>query len=191
MNYLAHLALSNYHEEHLIGNFLTDLMHRSEFENFSPAIQEGQILHQKIDSFTDRHALVLEAKALMGKKSRRYAGILLDIYFDHLLILHWEKFYTESIDKFIEFSYELLARYEDGFPKRAKIFSQRAREYDIFNSYAHIDGIKRALKGVDKRLKKPVGLDQLLDEVIGHHETVERLFIPFYSQLQEHVSTGL
>lgn len=187
MNYLAHLALSNYNDEHLIGNFLTDLMHRSEFTNFSDAVYHGHILHQKIDSFTDRHGLVLEAKALMGRKSRRYAGILLDMYFDHLLVQHWSTFYDDDLDDFITYTYELLSSYEDNFPHRAKHFSQRLRSYDLFRSYAKVEGIKQALKGVDKRLKKPVGLDNLLEDVLEHKARVEELFLLFYKDLQKHI----
>ena len=166
MNYLAHLALSNYNDEHLIGNFLTDLMHRSEFEKFSPAIYQGHIMHQSIDSFTDSHALVLQAKALMGKKSRRYAGILLDMYFDHLLVKNWSSYYDDDLDDFINYAYDVLLRFEDSFPERAKLFSQRVRSFDLFRTYAYEDGIKGALKGVDKRLKKPVALDKLFDDVL-------------------------
>lgn len=184
MNYLAHLALSNYDDEHLIGNFLTDLIHRSEFTNFSSAIYHGHILHQKIDSFTDSHELVLQAKSLMGKKSRRYAGILLDMYFDHLLVQNWSSFYDDDLNDFINYTYEVLLRHEGTFPDRAKFFSQRLRSYDLFRSYAHIDGIKGALRGIDKRLKKPVGLDELLDDVLKHKETIEDLFLSFYGELQ-------
>lgn len=188
MNYLAHFALSNYHEEKLVGNFLTDLMHKSFFGNFSLEIQVGYILHQHIDSFTDRHQLVLEAKSLLSKRSRRYAGILLDMYFDHLLIEHWNLFYEDEISTFISHVYDVLGKYEESFPSKAQIFSQRLKEHDLLNSYADIEGIKWALRRIDKRLKKPVGLDEMLNEIVENKEQISKLFIPFYSELQKEIT---
>lgn len=189
MNYLAHLALSNYNTEHLIGNFLTDLVKRDEVEFLSLEVQYGVTMHLSIDGFTDRHPLVLEAKSLIKKRSRRYAGILLDIYFDHLLIRHWNELYSDKLEHFIAYSYNVLAKNEEYFPQRAKLFSQRIRERDLLMSYSHIDGIKNALKGVDKRLKKPVGLDDFLDDILEEKEKIDQLFLPFYKDLQNFIKT--
>jgi len=189
MNYLAHLALSNYNDEHLIGNFITDLVKRDELQQFSLPVLHGVTMHQHIDGFTDRHKLVLEAKSLIKKRSRRYAGILLDIYFDHLLIRHWNDLYSDDLDHFIAYAYDILARHESLFPQKAKFFSQRLREYDLLSSYADIDGIRKALKGVDKRLKRPVGLDSFLDDILEEKDRIDQLFLPFYKDLQKFISS--
>lgn len=189
MNYLAHLALSNYNTDHLIGNFLTDLIKRDEVKNLSVEVQYGITMHNHIDGFTDSHALVLEAKSLIKKRSRRYAGILLDIYFDHLLIRHWNELYSDKLEDFITYSHNILAQNEVNFPEKAKLFSQRIRERDLLLSYSHIDGIRNALKGVDKRLKKPVGLDDFLDDILEEKEKIDKLFLPFYKDLQNFIFT--
>ncbi len=189
MNYLAHLALSYHNQQYLVGNFLADLSTRQEVETLSVEVKKGVTMHQHIDGFTDRHELVLKAKSLMPKRSRRYAGILLDLYFDHLLIVYWDEFYEHSLENFISFSYDVLQRHEHFFPKKALVFSQRVRSVDLLGTYKNITGIKQALCGVDKRLKRPVGLNHLLDDVLVHKEIIDPLFVCFYKELKAFVES--
>jgi len=53
MNFLAHLFLSFENEDHVIGNFIADSIQNREVRNYPAEIQEGIILHRKIDSFTE------------------------------------------------------------------------------------------------------------------------------------------
>jgi len=41
----------------------------------------------RIDAFTDMHPVLSEARGALPAPLRRYAGILMDVYFDHLLII--------------------------------------------------------------------------------------------------------
>ena len=48
-------------------------------------MRDGIDLHRAIDVFTDSHDEVLAARELLPAPFRRYAGILLDMWFDHCL----------------------------------------------------------------------------------------------------------
>jgi acyl carrier protein phosphodiesterase len=49
----------------MLANLFGDFVKGSKFNHFSVKIQEGIILHRKIDSFIDQHKDVLELKILL------------------------------------------------------------------------------------------------------------------------------
>ena len=64
MNYLAHSILS-FTNGQLVGNMIADFIKNNERENFPLEIQDGIKLHRFIDSFTDSHPAVHEAKKIL------------------------------------------------------------------------------------------------------------------------------
>ena len=62
MNYLGHLVLSGQDDEVLLGNFMADAVKGSSYKMYSTGVQEGILLHRKIDDFTDKHQSYLEGK---------------------------------------------------------------------------------------------------------------------------------
>ena len=87
LNYLAHIYLASYSDDAMLGALMGDFVKPHAGLDF-PAETEAEIItHRKIDCFTDSHPIVLEAKRLFATRSRRYAGILLDVFYDHLLAL--------------------------------------------------------------------------------------------------------
>ena len=51
MNYLGHLVLSGQDDEVLLGNFMADAVKGSSYKMYSTGVQEGILLHRKIDDF--------------------------------------------------------------------------------------------------------------------------------------------
>jgi len=102
MNYLAHLALiptsCRDREDALrIGNLLGDFIKGTESSlrlQFPVDLVDGIKLHRAIDKFTDAHPSFLESKQLLAPERRRYAGIVLDIIYDHFLSIHWKTYQT-------------------------------------------------------------------------------------------------
>jgi acyl carrier protein phosphodiesterase len=113
-----------------------------------PAETEAEIItHRKIDCFTDSHPIVLEAKRLFATRSRRYAGILLDVFYDHLLAKKWEHFSAEPLDDFIARFYELLSRQAlaNALPPRLAQAVPYMVEQDWLGSYRDFVGVKLLL----------------------------------------------
>jgi len=99
MNYLAHLLLSNYHEDIMIGNFITDFITKPQERDFDSKIQVGIQLHRMIDEFTDDHPIVKESLSRLRKHQGKYAPVVLDICYDHLLARNWDKYSDVHIDQ--------------------------------------------------------------------------------------------
>ncbi|HAH23283.1 MAG TPA: DUF479 domain-containing protein, partial [Prolixibacteraceae bacterium] len=65
MNYLAHIYLSGDSEEITVGNFIGDFVKGNRHQEFPEQVAFGILLHRRIDSFTDQHALVRECIQLL------------------------------------------------------------------------------------------------------------------------------
>ena len=71
------------------------------------------MLHRAIDRFTDDHENFLEKKKLLSPERRRYAGIVIDIFFDHFLTKHWSTFGSGDLKEFIVELCQLLVNHPD------------------------------------------------------------------------------
>uniref|UniRef100_UPI003FA0B52C ACP phosphodiesterase n=1 Tax=Enterobacter hormaechei TaxID=158836 RepID=UPI003FA0B52C len=60
--------------------------------DYSQAVIDGIRMHRRIDVLTDTHPLVKQARQLFPNEYRRVAPITLDILWDQILSLHWDKF---------------------------------------------------------------------------------------------------
>ena len=89
MNYLAHLYLSFGDEQLLVGNYIADAVKGRQIEQFLEGIKNGILLHRKIDEFTDNHPLVERSKSLIRSRYRKFAGVVVDMYYDHYLAAGW------------------------------------------------------------------------------------------------------
>lgn len=83
MNFLAHLYLSGNKDHLIIGNFIADMVKGSQINGYSPTVKEGILLHRQIDTFTDAHVVVNRSKDRLRERYRLYAGVVVDMYYDH------------------------------------------------------------------------------------------------------------
>ena len=102
MNHLAHCFLSFGDEDLLLGNFIGDFVKGRDWENYPRPVQRGILLHRAIDSYTDNHALTDRSVARIRTLARRYAPPFVDILYDHLLAIHWEKHSPEAFQAFAQ-----------------------------------------------------------------------------------------
>ena len=108
MNYLAHLFLSEGTPESLIGNLLGDFVKGTAVNLYSEEIRKGIDLHRKVDSYTDSHAIVRSSKSLVSSHRRRFAGVLIDVFYDHFLVKNWLEYSEIPVPDFSLDVYKLL-----------------------------------------------------------------------------------
>jgi len=185
MNHLAHLLLSNYHEDILIGNFITDFIRKSQESQFSPEIQKGIQLHRMIDDFTDNHLEVKKGKDRLRKYQGKYGPVVLDICYDHLLGLHWNKFSDIHLDLFSKDVYATLERRINELPEKL----QRQLPYMIKDNWLMSYELKSGLEYTFKRLAQRVKFDNQLatavDDFYKDFEFYETGFLIFFPEIQE------
>ena len=66
--------------------------------------------------YTDTHRIVREAKRSISPERKRYAGILLDVFYDYFLAKHWMKYSSIPIEYFTQKVYTLLLQQQNVLP---------------------------------------------------------------------------
>ena len=189
MNFLAHLYLARHSDDAMLGALLGDFVGTTGLDRFRPEVQREILLHRKIDSFTDRHPAVLAAKSLFPEGRRRYAGILLDVYFDHLLARDWPRHHDMPLDHFTRHFYAVLQAQPDLPESLQRILPSFVR-HDWLGSYRDRDQIDHAVRRIATRLSRNGDkLVQCLPILREHEAAVDRRFASFFPDLEAYAES--
>lgn len=188
MNHFAHLALAQPTVESTVGNLLGDFARGIDQNALAPAVMAGLLNHRAVDRYTDSHPVVQELKRVFSARRRRFAGIALDIYFDHLLLTHWSRFEQRHLESLIDRMYRHMSAGRELMPgEDMRRVTRRMIEYDWFGSYRELDAVAESLDRVAARIRFANRFEKSIDELQRHHETIRDGFFEFYPQLQRHV----
>lgn len=189
MNWLAHVFLSPPDIEFQMGNLLADYVRGAAREGMSAKFREGVQCHLGIDAFTDAHPLVQRSKSRIEPRFRRFAGVLVDIYYDHLLARHWGRFSEVPLREFtLRFAMQAVPNCTE-LPEDAAWMLQRMIEEDRLWSYREISGVQTALWRLSQRLNDRWHRDIQLTEAVPGMQAcdaaLEGDFLEFLPQLVE------
>lgn len=189
MNYLAHLHLGGPRPADLLGSLYGDFVKGPLEGRFGDDIEAGIRLHRRIDAFTDAHPLVAQAKSRFAAPQRRYAGIFVDLFFDHCLAANWTRYADEPLPRFTERVYRVLAD-EPELPGTLALIAPRMAADDWLGSYRHFAVFERVLQGMSRRLSRPNALASGMVELERLYEPLSDDFAAFYPQLQAFAATS-
>jgi len=158
MNHLAHLFLAPDSPEARIGSILGDFCKGLSLRELPEQVQRGMQHHWSVDDYTDRHPQVLASRRLFSSRRRRFAGVALDILYDHYLLKHWYEFTGVEQDEFIRRVYRELSEHEPLMPDAMARVTRRMTEDDWFGHYRHLDNIDSPLTGLPRESGSPTGL---------------------------------
>ncbi len=188
MNHFAHLVLAQPTLESTVGNLLGDFARGLDPQQLSPSVRAGLLNHRAVDRFTDSHPRVIEMKRAFSDRRRRFAGIALDIYFDHLLINHWESFDGRDLDNLIGEFYRRMSAGRALMPgENMRRVTRRMIEYDWFGSYRHHDAVAESLDRVAARIRFDNGFANAIEELERNRDMIRDGFFEFYPDLKAHV----
>lgn len=152
MNYLAHFYLSDNQPDLLVGNFIADQVKGKQIELLPSGIAHGVKLHRFIDDFTDHHPIVELSKERLRKRYRKYAGVIVDIYYDHFLASLWNEFSEQNLKEFSIQVYQELDKHTHIMPAICgNLILPTMKEQDWLCTYANFKGIERTLHGLSRR----------------------------------------
>jgi acyl carrier protein phosphodiesterase len=154
MNYLAHLYLAEQNREGLLGSLLGDFVKGPLNDRFPETVRRGIALHRAIDSFTDAHPLHLESRNRISRERRRYAGIIIDVCYDHFLCRSWTDYSNESLTCFAARVYDVLREHQDDLPDRLRRIAPHMIADDWLGSYSALENVGRALDGIARRIAR-------------------------------------
>lgn len=184
MNYLAHALLANESPEVQVGGLMGDFVKGRIPPELPAAIRHGLIMHRRIDKFTDMHELVLASKRLVSPGRRRFAGIMVDVFFDHFLARHWHQYSGDPLTQFTSSVYIVLYRHWTVLPKRLRHMLPFMADEDWLASYRNINAIHASIDGIStRRLKRKNSLYRGATELERRYSEFEQYFFEFFPQL--------
>ena len=184
MNYLAHLHLGGQRPGQLLGSLYGDFVKGRLQGQFDPEIEAAIQLHRRIDVFTDRHPLVDISLSRFSMTRRRYAGIVLDVFFDHCLARDWTLYADRPLEQFTSNVYRVLSA-EPQLPERLAMIAPHMVANDWLGSYREFEVLDQVLRGISRRLTKPEELAAAMQELRVLYEPLSEDFRLFYPQLQD------
>jgi acyl carrier protein phosphodiesterase len=185
MNWLAHLLLSEPAPQARVGNLLPDLLPIAQLREIAMDFQPGIARHRAIDAFTDTHPIVRQSIARIAPPFRRYGGILVDIFYDHLLTRQWQHYSAIDFDRFIADIYQSFDVCAAGLPAPVYGLLARMRDGGWLTSYGDMDGVRLTLQRVSRRLRRPFDLAAGADQLILHYDALATDFAAFFPQLRQ------
>lgn len=183
MNILAHALLAGSNDDVIVGSLLGDFVHGPVPTSLAPQVELGVRLHRAVDSYTDRHAQVAALRARFEPPFRRYAGILLDIWFDHLLAQHFAHWSRVPLHDYSTRLRMLLHSREAELPAEMRRFLAYMDLNDLPAGYAQPATIERAIRGVGTRLSRANPLDQSMPVLQAQAPELQRGFEAFFPEL--------
>ena len=155
MNFLAHLYLASPDPDLMFGGVLADFVRGRAVNDYPDRIQQGIRLHTRIDAFTDNHPVVAASRARFQPPFRRYAGILIDLAFDHFLASQWDDYSSRvPLDVFARDAYNLLQTNASNRPERMRRVVAAMQRENWLVSYRDLEGIENALCRLSLRLSR-------------------------------------
>lgn len=190
MNHLAHAWLARHSDEAILGAMLGDFAHGPvEAMPWASAVRDEIRRHRRIDRLTDTHPAVVAARALFPDGRRRFAGIVLDVHFDHLLARDWARWNAStagapSLDMFVARVYRVLLEQLDLLPPRLRTVAPRMAAHDWLGGMRQRASVDGTVGAIARRLSR--GGDTLvacLDDLRRHEPAIEAGFAAFLPEL--------
>ena len=184
VNYLAHLMLAGDNPAYLVGHMLGDFVIPREIAAYPPEIRAGIGMHQRVDAFSDSHPVSAASRRRFQPPYRRYAGILVDLAYDHFLAKNWGEYSPGlSLPEFAQRAYAVLQGHQAILPDRLQRMLPHMIGDDWLCSYQELESIGWALKGIARRLRHENPLPTAMGALQASYGGLEGDFRRFFPEL--------
>jgi acyl carrier protein phosphodiesterase len=153
LNWLAHFVLSPSDDRARLGGWLADVLTPSEASLVSdPMIRAGIRLHREVDRLTDAHPAVLESRLRLPQGVRRYAGIVLDVAWDHFLSIRFRERVGRDLEGFVHEVHVGLLRQRPNLSTEVAAVVDRMVAESWLTCYRDAAGYELTLRRIAHRL---------------------------------------
>lgn len=163
---------------------MADSIKGRQFENYPLEIQKGIILHRFIDTYTDSNPVFRKSTKRLHENYHHYAGVIVDVFYDHFLAKNWSNYSDESLEDFTNSFYQSLQDNYDYLSERTKGMMPYMIEHNWLVSYQTVEGISRILTQMDRRTKNASKMRFASNELIEYYSDFESEFITFFEDMR-------
>lgn len=185
MNYLAHSFLT-FSDGQIVGQFLEDFIPNKDRFSFPKDIRDGITLHRAIDTFTDSHPAIHEAKKVFSPLVRLYAGAFVDVCMDYFVANDMSLNTLQGWKNHSLKVYKVLNDHEIYLPESLKRMLKKMEEDDWLYNYREDRGIRFSIQNV---LNKAKYLDKnipVFEVFLQNKEALQESYNSFFPDLMAH-----
>jgi acyl carrier protein phosphodiesterase len=183
MNFLAHIFLSGSDRELMLGNFIADFVKGNKKNSYPERIRQGIELHRMIDDFTDHHPVTAMSKSRLYGTHRKYAGVVVDIFYDHFLAKNFNNFSDKPLLEYTLETYKIIQEHKHFLPEKVNLFLPYMIERNWLFNYSTIGGIARTLEGLSKRVAFANKMHLASSDLSAYYSEFEEEFNSFFPEL--------
>ena len=170
---------SQHHSRELAGNFSGDFIKGSLWKSYPPGISQGILLHRKIDDFIDHHPVAIQSKRRLGNRFPHLNGIIVDLYYDHFLALHWPQFHPLPLPEYAAWVYASIKPYLNQLPEGVDYVLEHMEKGNWLCGYAERAGMESTFRGMSRRVSSGEVLLQAAEVLFAEHNSFEADFFAF------------
>jgi acyl carrier protein phosphodiesterase len=179
MNFLGHIYFSNNNIELMYANLYGDHVKGSDYSRFPEIVQNGIRLHRSIDNYIDHHPVVIELMHKLYPELPKVTGIAIDLFFDHLLAIHWKEYHSEGYFSFLNRFYTYTPQNWDSYSPAFQRLIIAMKEKKWMNYYPAFEGLVKASQGLASRITFPNKLSEASTVFLSRREEIEKCFHSF------------
>lgn len=187
MNYLGHLYLTRKFQEFTYGNFIGDFIKGKKVFDLPTNDRIGVELHRKIDSYTDQHLITKKTKRIFSSQFGHYSGILVDMYFDHILAKKWSIYHSSDLVNFAENQYHVLDERVNDMPEMCSYMYSYFKKDNWLTRYIYLDGTVQSLSGMTKRFGFKSDLSLSKELFVENELEIEANFDDFIVSISQYI----
>lgn len=191
MNFLAHLYLSGNDEQLMIGNFIADSVKGSAYNSYPEGIRRGILLHRAIDFYSDNHPVFLKSVERLRPGYRKYAGVIVDIFYDHFLAKYWTEYSEKPLEQYASEVHALMLKNVLLMPAKSLMFLRYAMLTNRLVSYGTLNGIGEVLYGMSRRTTFKSNMELAIKDLEGSYPLFEQEFREFFWEAEKFVKDWL
>ena len=191
MNFLAHALLAGESPALVVGGVVGDWIKGPLPAGLPEDLARGVALHRAIDSFAETHPAFCASRARMSPARRRYAGVLVDIFYDHLLARDWARYRGDGLGSYCALVYRQIADRRHHLPASAHHALELMAREDWLQSYGGLEGIADVLARMARRARQPNPLAGGEADFVAAAEGFERDFRDWLPDAQHFVADWL
>ena len=183
MNFLAHTYLSGCNDEIIVGNFMGDYVKGRNYLHLPEQIRKGILIHRDIDHFTDSHPITRRSRLRLVEKYHKYAGIIIDILYDHFLASLWKDYCNIPLEQFVDRTYGILKRNYKVLPMGIKVWFPTFLENNWMLAYQTVDGIALVLDRMSANTSLPDHTAYAIEVLRERYDAFTGDFREFFPQI--------
>ena len=186
MNWLAHLRLADDEPLVRLGNLAGDFVRGIDTSLLHADVRRGIEQHRAVDRFVDAHPVHRRSRARFGEPWRRFAGVALDVFYDHYLARDWHLHGNgRPLGAFVDDVHADLERHRELLPPELRALHERMARHRWLGMYGTVDGIDQVLRAMSRRGRRSQPLATVTGELRRHYDAFEADFAELWPELSE------